>query len=260
MNDNIIVTNIYQIIYVGAQEYPEKRTSFGTIVPCQELIYNISTDNIIFFGENTLQEKPGSVRYLPEGSVSRYVVERNHYGDCIDIFFSANQNLADSAFVQNAPNNKRMEELFKLAFATWVRKDSRSRFEAMSILYKILSELQKDSSVHDSKFRILKPAVAYINENFIKKTISYEDMALACGISTSYLKKLFTECYKIPPRQYVIKMKINFACDLLIDHHYSVSEIAEMAGFGDVYYFSRIFKKETGLSPTEYQHKYRSSK
>ncbi len=260
MDKEIIITDIVRVIYVAAQEYPEKATDFGTLVPCQELIYNISLDNTVYFGDDVLHEMPNSIRYLPEGSTSRYVVERNQYGDCIDIFFSANCNISEHAFVDSLSNNKQMEELFKKAFAAWVRQDSRSRFEVMSLLYKILSELQRDPAIRDSKYQILKPAVAYINENFFRKTISNTELAEICGISPTYLKKLFVECYKMYPRQYIIKMKINYAADLIKLKSHSISEIAEMAGFCDIFYFSRIFKQETGLTPTAYQKKYISSK
>ncbi len=260
MNNEIIITDIVRVIYVAAQEYPEKATDFGTTVPCQELIYNISLDNTVYFGDDVLHETPNSIRYLPEGETSRYIVERNQYGDCIDIFFTANCNLSECAFVKNLSNNKRVEELFKTAFSAWVRQDSRSRFEAMSILYKIFSELQRDPSIRDSKYQILKPAVAFINENFFRKIISNTELAELCGISPTYLKKLFVECYKIHPRQYIIKMKINYAADLLKANSRSVAEIADMAGFCDTFYFSRVFKQETGLTPTAYQKKYISSK
>ncbi len=260
MKSDIIITDIERVIYVAAQEYPEKRTDFATSFHWQELIYSIDMENHIYLGNDILHETPGCIRYLPIQETSLYAVERDKYGDCIDILFRADYNLSDSAFVKDLSNNRQIAELFKKAFAAWVRQDSRSRFEVKSLLYKILSELQQDSTIRDSKYQILKPAVAYINENFFKKTISNDDLAEICGISLSYLRRLFIECYKMYPHQYIINMKINYACDLLKDKSRSVAEIAEMAGFCDTFYFSRIFKQEVGLTPTAYQKKHISSK
>ena len=54
------------------------------------------------------------------------------------------------------------------------------------------------------------------------------------------------------PRQYVTKMKIDYAKELLMINRYNISEIAELCGFENVYYFSNVFKKQVGISPIAY--------
>ena len=56
----------------------------------------------------------------------------------------------------------------------------------------------------------------------------------------------------MPPKKYIIKKKIDYACELLLLGRYSVTEVAEMSNFSDVYYFSRQFKEYIGVSPTDY--------
>ncbi|MDY5627667.1 MAG: AraC family transcriptional regulator [Clostridia bacterium] len=46
---------------------------------------------------------------------------------------------------------------------------------------------------------------------------------------------------------------MNYACELLITRRYSVTSISEMIGYKNVYYFSKVFKKTFGITPTEYQ-------
>ena len=64
----------------------------------------------------------------------------------------------------------------------------------------------------------------------------------------------------ITPKKYIISLKINKSCELLSGNKLSMSEIAEKCGFGESYYFSRRFKEYMGMSPKEYQKKYKSSK
>jgi len=64
----------------------------------------------------------------------------------------------------------------------------------------------------------------------------------------------------MPPKRYAISLKINLACDLLSSEMYSVSQVAEMSGYDDIYFFSRQFKEYIGISPTEFIKKFKSAK
>ena len=66
--------------------------------------------------------------------------------------------------------------------------------------------------------------------------------------------------FKVLPKHYIISLKMNYASDLLKYGEYSVSKIAEMCGYSDIYAFSHQFKTDFGISPTEFQLKYVSSK
>ena len=91
----------------------------------------------------------------------------------------------------------------------------------------------------------------YIDCN-INKDISVNDLIRISGLSkTSFYLKM-RGFVKIPPNEFILKMKIRYACELIIND-YSVKESAFAVGFKDVSYFSKVFKKVTGLLPTEYK-------
>ncbi len=72
-------------------------------------------------------------------------------------------------------------------------------------------------------------------------------------LNRSYLYKLFIKYQKMSPNQYIKQLRVSMAADLLTSGNATISEIANMVGYGDAYYFSRVFKSEKNLSPSEYR-------
>jgi two-component system response regulator YesN len=78
-------------------------------------------------------------------------------------------------------------------------------------------------------------------------------------LSKEYLRKIFIQEHGISPSHFLTSKRIALAKQLLLkknDNNLRISEIAELSGFDDLAYFSRIFKKETGFAPTEYELKH----
>ena len=245
---------------VGDEEYPEKRTSFSHELKHQELIFSLSGRGTVLFNGETLSTEAGTVRFLPEGSVEQYEVIRHERGACIDIFFDTDVPISERAFVLNGVHGEKLEGLFKKAFALWVAKEEGYYFECIALLYRIFAELQKQNYIPSEHTEKIAPAVALIQERFLTEDTRISKLCEACGISESYLKRLFREKYGVSPKQYLIRLKINHACELLRLGRYTVTQVAEQCGFSDVYFFSRQFKEYMGITPTQFVQKYKSSK
>lgn len=86
----------------------------------------------------------------------------------------------------------------------------------------------------------------------LSENINLDQISYMLGFSKSYIKSQFKKKTSVSIIQYFIDMKIDKAKKLLSQQKYTVSEISDMLGFGSVYYFSRQFKLQTGMSPTEY--------
>lgn len=122
-------------------------------------------------------------------------------------------------------------------------------------LYLLFSEMLKknpDFSASDKSEDPFELALAYIQKNF-KNNINIDDICIASGISRSWLYRLFMNNIGIPPIEYLKEMKINHACQLLLNTDSRISEIAEYVGFADPLYFSRIFRGSKGISPSQYR-------
>lgn len=260
MNNNFQITEITRIIYVGEQEYPEKYTRFSTELPTNELIFHLTGNGTNYFNDSALEIRENTIRFLPQGKATRYDVNRRAKGSCIDICFHTDLPISSDAFVIHSSGNVRLAPLFKKIFSVWIARDSGYYFEALSLLYKIFAEIQKNSYMPQERFSQIEPAIRYIREHFLDEKITAQTLSDLCGISYSYVKKLFTQKFGMSPKKYAIQMKLNYAAELLSSGRYRITETAAMCGYADVGFFSKQFKLYTGLSPKNYERKYKSSK
>ena len=100
--------------------------------------------------------------------------------------------------------------------------------------------------------RIVESVKAYINEN-IREKLSLNEVADTFFISSGYLSQLFKKYGDMGFNEYVTYQKIAEAKRLLSDGTRKVYEVADLLGFESAFYFSKVFKKVEGISPTEYQ-------
>ncbi|TWH57130.1 AraC-like DNA-binding protein [Desulfitobacterium sp. LBE] len=97
--------------------------------------------------------------------------------------------------------------------------------------------------------KIVADAVNFIHENYTKG-ITIGQLAEFYAIDIKRFSYLFQKNVGVPALAYLTRLRINHAKRLLQTSSYTVAEIAESVGYHDSYYFSRLFKKQTGHSPT----------
>lgn len=93
--------------------------------------------------------------------------------------------------------------------------------------------------------------LSYLEEH-VEEHLSIEDICHANLVGSSQLQKLFREQTNSGVINYFSQLKIDRAKQLIREHHLNFSQIAEKLGYSSVHYFSRQFKKLTGMSPSEY--------
>ncbi|MBQ3035363.1 MAG: AraC family transcriptional regulator [Lachnospiraceae bacterium] len=95
-------------------------------------------------------------------------------------------------------------------------------------------------------------ATLYFNEHY-SEDISIDEYAQNNHVSVSWFIRNFKHCTGSTPMQYILSKRIYNAEILLQDSTYNITEISEIVGYENPLYFSRIFKKVKGLSPSEYR-------
>ena len=91
-----------------------------------------------------------------------------------------------------------------------------------------------------------------LRQNY-SRSMGVEELARQTGISRSYLYRAFQAEFHCSPSQYLTRYRLRRACQLLRHSQLSVSAVAASVGYEDPFYFSRAFKRELGVSPTDYR-------
>ncbi|HOL91497.1 MAG TPA: AraC family transcriptional regulator [Clostridiales bacterium] len=86
--------------------------------------------------------------------------------------------------------------------------------------------------------------------------LTIESIAKMLHFTPNYIGTVFKLVKKISINRYLTNVRIEKAEELLRDNNYSINDIAIMCGYNDITYFHTIFKKETGITPSEYRRRY----
>lgn len=82
---------------------------------------------------------------------------------------------------------------------------------------------------------------------------SVTDLACAAGLSPDYFSRLFRRTYGLPPREWLVRERIRYACIHLTETNLNITQIADLMGYHDIYHFSRQFRNIIGTSPSLYR-------
>ncbi|MFV8783108.1 helix-turn-helix domain-containing protein [Microbulbifer sp. SA54] len=118
-------------------------------------------------------------------------------------------------------------------------------------LLTLLARLQKERRGIDGSFEY-ELIRGYMQDN-IDQGVSLEELASICNLSKYHFSRKYKELTGYSPLQHFTHLKIEHACALLDSSGLSVGQIAFQLGYDDPLYFSRTFKKITGLSPANYR-------
>ncbi len=127
--------------------------------------------------------------------------------------------------------------------------------EIMTMLAKVLNQkLLRTHNVDLTKLQseTMQKVIEYLHQNF-KDSLNFNSLCIMFSVSPSYLSQMFQRELGITFTSYLTQLRINHAKDLLVNSAIPISEIAELCGYTQFCYFSKLFKKQTCYSPSEYR-------
>lgn len=113
----------------------------------------------------------------------------------------------------------------------------------------------KTNKLRNERNKLIMPVLNYMDKNF-RTDFPLTVLAELVGISPQHLCRVFKETINMRPNEYLTQKRLQEAKRLLLKNELPVSEVAIQSGFPDAGYFSTVFKKHEGITPTEYK-KYR---
>ncbi|GGH36334.1 ABC transporter substrate-binding protein [Paenibacillus segetis] len=139
----------------------------------------------------------------------------------------------------------------------WHRGASLERFQVKIRLYQFVHELVRQfqlQGVTPKKTDLIEQIIQYIHEHYYEP-ITLESLAELWSYSIQYLSKQFKQRTGRSPIEYVIQTRMAKAKEIMMCSDVSIQEIAASVGYSDVFYFTRLFKKQVGITPSQYKSK-----
>ena len=132
--------------------------------------------------------------------------------------------------------------------------DLRSRTQMLGYAYLLLGRLIEAEARPQESANPAARAAEFIENNYADQ-ITIDDIAARAGVSRSWLYRCFMERFACSPAAYLRSRRLNCARQLLERTGLHISEIARSAGYPDALYFTKVFTRQFGMSPSAYRGK-----
>lgn len=169
------------------------------------------------------------------------------------MFFDAPLPLYPDAFALSPPNPA-LKELFHKLLHLW--KSGKNDFLLFGTFFELLSHIEAALCAPEFLPDFIGKATGYIVSHACDAFTDFDALAAQFGMSADRFRRVFRENVGLSPLAFLAGAKTDKIKALLRENRYSLTEIAALTGFSDLNYFSRFFKKHTGLSASEYRKKY----
>ena len=129
---------------------------------------------------------------------------------------------------------------------------SKGLFSIEETVAHISAALEHKRRLSSEARRLVRTAMAYLHEHYAE-SIARRDIAQHIGITEDHLTFCFRQELGTTPIEYLQRYRINQAKSLLKESQQTITQIALNVGFSESGYFSRIFRRETGMSPEAFR-------
>lgn len=261
-------------IYTRLKREPYAEMKDAHYHPYYEFYYLTSGKRKFFIADTIFTVNKGDLIIIPKGTIHRTTYMSNEIHERCTINFSDKfiENFNSPASAKDLEENLRyckitipstrreyIENLFSKIEREYSGVDHFSESMIKTHLYElcvfVLRCLERNYDKSENveiEDEIITMAAQYISSNYMN-TITLEALAEKYNMSPSYFSRKFKNCTGFGFKEYLSTIRINQACNMLIQTNKSITEIAEECGFGDSNYFGDSFKKAKGMSPRSYR-------
>lgn len=155
-------------------------------------------------------------------------------------------------YVEKPINQKELAEAIQVAVDMVLERHPEKKIKDTVKTENIVEEAVPKVEKTDAGY-ISKQLMHYLTKHYAESDISVQQLAEYFGYTPNYLSSLFRKQAGITIGQYLTKVRVEKAKKYLRDPRNKLYQIAEMVGYTDSHYFAKIFKKTTGMLPSEYR-------
>ncbi len=204
---------------------------------------------------------PGDICLRKPGQVNRHMIDTSY--ECLHFKFDVKNDSDADNFFDHLPTHITKEKCRDIrdAILTFHKNYyNESEYSVMVCramlimikagLYKQLHPVNTNSAT--TYHTVIRRAIDFMTKN-ISTPISVEALAEYCGYSTKHFQKTFKDATGMAPHQYLLKLRIDRAKDLLATTAYPIKNISLQCGFVDSNYFANAFKRIVGVPPRQFR-------
>jgi AraC-like DNA-binding protein len=230
-------------------------------------IDRFENDDLVLIGEYTPHECLCDPEYFdhPDGFQGEAIVIQFVYDFLGDNFFKIPENTNLNKFILESTRSYVFFGETKRKLISIIRKmedmDDSERFYSLISIFRIFSTTKEfyflSSPAFTEPFWIdetgpMQKALKYVLQNF-QKPVSVKDLLEITNMSNTSFYAAFKKTYRMPFKDYLVNIRVGYACKLLTDGSLSISGVAYESGFENISNFNRQFKKIKGITPSGYQ-------
>ncbi|MCL2425851.1 MAG: AraC family transcriptional regulator [Oscillospiraceae bacterium] len=265
-----IVSNLHSIdltVYQLGTEECRPLHSFGPAIRNHYLFHYIWKGKGIVYTDNAeFHLLAGQGFLIWPGQEYLYCADQNdpwHYSWVEFDGFKASELMLSAGFSATNPiytsNDKIEQEKMKNAFLNILEYSENQPLELIGYLYLLLSaliassDLRKEVSSVSLRDFYVQEAIYFIEGNYSNRDMTVQDIAIHCRLDRSYMGKIFKVAKGLSLKEFLVRYRINKACELLQTTNHPISKISNMVGYSDIYSFSRAFRASMNVPPSQWR-------
>lgn len=239
---------------------------FGPIIRDKYILhYVIQGEGSLYLDKRAYPVKDKQIFLLPVNTLVRYQADKENPWHYIWLHihgFKAVELLQKAGLSRKTPvciTPGPWEKLEQLLFAIY--ENHEKEYLCMGSLYlffhyllEMTPDMAEKKEETEPTLNYVRWVIEYINQKY-SDPIGVGSISEACGIDRSYLSKVFKYATGYTLQDYLIQFRVKRAKQLLKETSLSVQHVSYSVGYNDPFSFSKIFKKQTGMSPTEWRNR-----
>ena len=197
---------------------------------------------------------PGDILVFPKG-LTYFGEKQTEVNEFIVIDFEADpeDGLAQLELPPVMRAGENAGRLFRQCEEVWRGGRMQAALQCRSLLYAVLAELTGLYARGSRQSALVESVLVYLSRNYADPELNVEAVSSRFHISASQLRRLFQQEVGVSPGQYIMRLRLELAQNLLRHECLPVREVATRAGFSSEFYFSRVFKQKIGVPPSEFK-------
>ena len=256
------------LCYCGYENCPPNHNCLPHFRDCYLIHYVISGTCYIHINNTTHIAKSGDYFIIPPNKLVSYNGDEkplSYYwfgfgGKEADRFY---KEILNKQVIIKALHKEETVQLIKSSIKE-LKNSFVNQFRLRGNLYHLLSLFEQptidDTDLEKKNDLLIEQALSYIHHNYMSTTgLTVHEIAEYLGIERTSFSKIFKRKVGLTAIEYIGNCQIDKALELIRTTGISFTEISNVCGICDPYYFTKLIKKRTGMTPSQYRKKHQAS-